>query len=64
MPSTNVTQPPKQRRRAKVGRKLEAEARAERREFPAGSIEAKIAAIGRCVPRREWERIYIAVPVK
>jgi len=65
MASTNVTKPPKQRHRAKVTRKRETEARARRREFPAGSIEAKIAAIGRCVPRQEWERIprdYFARP--
>jgi hypothetical protein len=65
MASTNVTRPSKQRRRAKAAHKLEAEARTEHREFPPGSIEAKIAAIGRCVPRQEWERIpgdYFARP--
>ena len=57
MPTTSVTQRRGSRRRAKVTREVQTEPQADRREFPPGSIEAKLAAIGRSVPKGEWERI-------
>ncbi len=57
MSSTSITQRRRGGRRAKFTRKVKVEPQPESREFAAGSIEAKIAAIGRCVPREEWETI-------
>jgi hypothetical protein len=53
-----VATPTKQRRRAaEVARRKNGSNRRVAAEFPAGSLEAELSAIGMAVPAREWAKI-------